>query len=105
MVEGRQSFEYNFTGSVEYDSEGTASMICEVLSVDPELHPDQVRRSLSTDGAVLKMQFSATEPKMLRAAVGTFFDLLALATRTYEAFGPVSSEPVLEGGEQERVQA
>jgi len=42
---------------------------------------------------------------MLRAAVGTFFDLLALATRTYEAFGPVSSEPVLEGGEQERVQA
>lgn len=32
--------------------------------------------------------FSAVDARTLRAAVGTFYDLLALATRTLEAFGP-----------------
>jgi hypothetical protein len=29
---------------------------------------------------------------MLRAAVGTFYDLLALATRTIERFGPAAQQ-------------
>ena len=32
--------------------------------------------------------FSAADAKTLRAAVGTFYDLLGLATRTLEAFAP-----------------
>jgi hypothetical protein len=31
--------------------------------------------------------FSATEPRLLRAAVAAFLDLLSLATRTLEKFG------------------
>ena len=32
--------------------------------------------------------FSAADAKTLRAAVGTFYDLLGLATRTLEVFAP-----------------
>jgi hypothetical protein len=39
------------------------------------------------DGTVLVLEFAAIDMRTLRAAVGTFCDLLGLATRTLEAFG------------------
>ena len=38
--------------------------------------------------SVLCRRFNATDVRTLRAAVSTFFDLLALVTRTLEMFGP-----------------
>ena len=38
--------------------------------------------------------FSAADAKTLRAAVGTFYDLLGLATRTLEAFAPQEDDRV-----------
>ncbi len=37
-----------------------------------------------------RSKFSAVDARTLRAAVGSFCDLLGLATRTLEAFGPGS---------------
>lgn len=48
-------------------------------------------RELSTDGAALVLNFAAVDMRTLRAAVGTFCDLLGLASRTLEAFGPLET--------------
>ena len=36
--------------------------------------------------------YSAVDARTLRAAVGALYDLLGLAARTLEAFGPVGSQ-------------
>lgn len=43
------------------------------------------------EGSTLVMNFAAVDMRTLRAAVGTFCDLLGLATRTLEAFGPAAT--------------
>jgi len=60
-----------------------------------QLRPEAVTRELSVEGPTLVLNFAAVDMRTLRAAVGTFCDLLALATRTLEAFGPGS--PALAG--------
>ena len=56
-----------------------------------QLRPEAVTRELSVDGTNLVLQFAAIDMRTLRAAVGTFCDLLGLATRTLEAFGPAAA--------------
>lgn len=58
------------------------------LDVDAELNPTLVSRKLTADGRALRIEFAATELRLLRAAVGTFYDLLGLAVRAAERFGP-----------------
>ncbi|CAK0786080.1 hypothetical protein CVIRNUC_009293 [Coccomyxa viridis] len=79
---------YVFQSEHEYQSAGAADMVMKTLSVDPELRPQQVTRKLSVQGRSLQIFFSAADAKTLRAAVGTFYDLLGLATRMLEAFAP-----------------
>ena len=55
-----------------------------------------MRRKLSVDGATLVLNFAAIDMRTLRAAVGTFCDLLGLATRTLEAFGPAAAAAAAE---------
>ena len=43
-------------------------------------------------GILVRRYFSAADAKTLRAAVGTFYDLLGLATRTLEAFSPQAGD-------------
>lgn len=44
-------------------------------------------RQLGVKGPTLVLDFAAVDMRTLRAAVGTFCDLLGLASRTLEAFG------------------
>eukprot|EP00884_Botryococcus_braunii_P021857 jgi/Botrbrau1/8355/Bobra.0046s0016.1 len=74
-------------GSVVFNSERDAHMVCQALSVDPELRPQEVRRRLTVHGSRLDMYFEAVDARLLRASVCTFCDLMGLATRTLEAFG------------------
>ena len=53
-----------------------------------QLRPESVTRELTLEGSTLVLNFAAVDMRTLRAAVGTFCDLLGLATRTLEAFGP-----------------
>eukprot|EP00877_Chromochloris_zofingiensis_P002647 jgi/Chrzof1/12383/Cz06g32140.t1 len=78
---------YTFCGSVDFDSQEAADIVRRALEVDPELHPDQVSKELHVEDNKLIINFAATELRLLRAAVGTFYDMLALATRTVEQFG------------------
>ena len=79
-------FPYAWQGHIDYESAEHASLVQQALAVDPELRPKEVERTLSTEGPVLVMHFRAKQLRMLRAAVGTFLDLVALATRTLDAF-------------------
>ena len=54
--------------------------------MDEELHADKVTKILSTEGCQLKVEFAACDARMLRVSVNSFFDMVALATKTLDAF-------------------
>lgn len=80
---------FTFHAAVTYGSPDVARMVRDALAVDPELRPDVATRELTVVGDDLVLYFSAVDARTLRASVGTFCDLLALATRTAEAFPPL----------------
>ncbi|CAL5228572.1 g11729 [Coccomyxa viridis] len=90
---------YFFQASHEYASASAAEMVVKTLSVDPELRPQLVTRKLSVEGSTLQIHFSATDAKTMQAAVGTFYDLLKLATETLEAFGPEADSMAIADGQ------
>ncbi|KAL4444076.1 hypothetical protein ABPG75_011813 [Micractinium tetrahymenae] len=79
---------FTFTGRVAYATPEEAAMVRNALAVDPELRPEAVTRELAVEGSSLVLHFAAVDMRTLRAAVCTFCDLLGLASRTLEAFGP-----------------
>ncbi|TMW68677.1 hypothetical protein Poli38472_006145 [Pythium oligandrum] len=56
------------------------------IQVDEELQPDKIHRSLSVDGTDLIVHFEATEIRLLRAAVASFYDMSLLVARTLLEF-------------------
>jgi tRNA threonylcarbamoyladenosine modification (KEOPS) complex Pcc1 subunit len=86
MVEPEGECPYLWEGRIEFDCAEHAGYVRQALAVDPELRPQEVARQLRTEGPVLVLTFRAKQMRMLRAAVGTFLDLVALAVRTLEAF-------------------
>ena len=77
---------FKFVTAVTFPAENQARMVFEALSVDPELRPDDVSRDMAVSECQLQVTFAAKEVRLLRAAVGTFCDLMSLAIRTLEAF-------------------
>lgn len=75
---------------VEYPSEELARIVMVTLSVDAELQPDKVARTMEVRGGRLSISFRATDARFLRASFSSFMDMLVLATRTIEEFGPSS---------------
>mmetsp|Transcript_32 Transcript_32/g.77 ORF Transcript_32/g.77 Transcript_32/m.77 type:complete len:83 (+) Transcript_32:127-375(+) len=80
--------DYKHSASIEYASEEAATMVMNTLSVDEELNEGKVSRVLRVEDKTLHISFEATEARLLRAAVSAFYDLLGLATRALEEFGP-----------------
>ncbi|KAF8380011.1 hypothetical protein HHK36_027480 [Tetracentron sinense] len=73
---------------VDYESEENASMVYSALAVDKELQPDKVKRQMSVSNGKLSVHFEAVEARFLRASFSAFVDVLILATKTIEEFGP-----------------
>lgn len=80
---------YTFSSSVPFPTADQAQIVCNAISVDEELRPDCVHREISTQGNTVVVKFAAVDVRTLRAAAGTFCDLLALACRAIEAFPPL----------------
>ncbi|XP_041458267.1 EKC/KEOPS complex subunit PCC1-like [Lytechinus variegatus] len=77
-------------------SEREAEIAYNSLSVDKEPRPKEITKNLRVDGATLIVNFSATQARLMRVAVGSFMDFLLLVTQTMEEFGPpVSKDPVI----------
>lgn len=79
-------FPFEWTATIPFEQPRHAECVHQTLAVDPELRPAEVERKLTLDGAALTIHFKARSARMLRAAVGTFLDLVALAVRTLETF-------------------
>lgn len=73
---------------VNFESDEKASIVYAALNVDKELQPDKVKRVMSVSDGKLAVHFEAVEARFLRASFSAFVDVLTLATRTIEEFGP-----------------
>lgn len=85
------SFFFLLWGSdfeVDYESEENAQVVYSALAVDKELQPDKVKRQMSVSNGKLFVHFEAVEARFLRASFSAFMDVLTLATKTIEEFGP-----------------
>ena len=65
------------TINIPFPTPHLATTASRALSVDAELSP-LVRRTLSTDAATLRVEYSATTNRMLRVAVNGFFESLGV---------------------------
>jgi len=63
-----------------------ATIVHNSLSVDKEIRPKVVTRTMSVTGSVLTVKFSAVDPKQLRASVSGFYEYLTLAIETVKEF-------------------
>jgi len=87
---------FTFSARVPYTTTEHATMIRNTLDVDPELRPEFVNRMITVEGTTLVFYFAAIDARTLRAAVGTFCDLLRLASETLETFPPLQDKPQLD---------
>ena len=55
--------------------------------MDPELHPERVRRTIAAEGAGVSARFEAADGRSLRSAVGAYVDMLGVVLRTLREFG------------------
>ncbi|XP_072181611.1 EKC/KEOPS complex subunit LAGE3-like [Diadema setosum] len=58
------------------------------LRVDKEPRAKEISKELRVEESTLIVNFSATQARLLRVAVGSFMDFLLLVTQTMEEFGP-----------------
>ncbi|KAF9601067.1 hypothetical protein IFM89_015993 [Coptis chinensis] len=76
------------TLEVDYGSEENARIVYAALAVDKELQPDRVKRQMIVSDGKLSVRFEAVEARFLRMSFTSFVDILTLATKTIEEFGP-----------------
>ncbi|OIS99253.1 PREDICTED: uncharacterized protein LOC109230925 [Nicotiana attenuata] len=82
--------QWDFSCNLEVDlgSEENVDIVYTALAVDKELQPDKVKRHISVSNGKLSVHFEAVEARFLRASFSAFVDVLTLATKTIEEFGP-----------------
>ncbi|KAK4838206.1 hypothetical protein QYF36_011908 [Acer negundo] len=73
---------------VDFESDENASIVYAALAIDKELQPDKVKRQMSVANGKLSVHFEGVEARFLRASFSAFVDVLTLATKTIEQFGP-----------------
>ncbi|KAG2196769.1 hypothetical protein INT47_009660, partial [Mucor saturninus] len=71
---------------IPFPNEHLAVIAQRVMDVDTELRVEQVRRIITAEGNLLKVEFGCYNTKMLRVAVNSFLEYLTMATRTIEEF-------------------
>ncbi|PHT87524.1 hypothetical protein T459_09630 [Capsicum annuum] len=82
------SWDFQCNLEVDLGSEENAHIVYTALAVDKELQPDKVKRHMSVSNGKLSVNFEAVEARFLRASFSAFVDVLTLATKTIEEFGP-----------------
>ncbi|KAF1778580.1 CTAG/Pcc1 family [Phytophthora cactorum] len=76
--------------SLGFPEEVDALYVLQTLEVDEELQPEKIHRTLTVKGDELHVydafHFEATEIRLLRAAVSSFYDMSVLTARTLLEF-------------------
>ena len=75
------------TVCLTFSSPRHAKIALNSLEVDPELDATTVHKKLRTSGEHLFVDFSASEVRILRVALSSFFDMSKVVADTLDAFG------------------
>lgn len=65
-----------------------AVLAARTLSVEAELHPERVTRTVTASGASLVARFTASDTRNLRLAVGAYMDMACVVLRVLESSAP-----------------
>jgi len=76
-----EDLKYACKMRIKFASEKAARITCQSLNVDAELTPSKVERTLQVDGEYLVVEIRATEIRLLRASVASFFDMAMVSVR------------------------
>ncbi len=79
---------------VAFDTAEHADMVRRCISVDPEVRPNMVRRSLHTEDSLLIVHFAAKDLRSLRVSLGSHLEMMELSVRTIEQLAPETFAPL-----------
>lgn len=84
----QQQEELNFkaTARIRFACNEHAAMAARALSVDDELQPTKAAKEFATEGEYLVGTFRASEARVLRVVLASFYDMLAVTLRTLRDF-------------------
>eukprot|EP00968_Pinguiococcus_pyrenoidosus_P020070 scaffold2277_cov256-Pinguiococcus_pyrenoidosus.AAC.7 len=79
---------------VVFPTERAAKMVEQAIKVDKELQPDKIRRDIRaeqmprrlTSGPKRHRRFQATEARLLRVSLSSFYDMVGVCLRTLQEF-------------------
>ncbi|XP_072514623.1 L antigen family member 3-like [Salminus brasiliensis] len=84
---GAVSARLEFTVEVPFPSQREASIAVQSLFPDREPRKGGITKTLSVSANILSVKWTADEARVLRVAVASFLDHLALVMETMDAFG------------------
>jgi len=90
MSNADSAYPYQCDIEIAMSSPEMASSVQAILSVDQEIG-DRVTKEMVAHDAVLHVHFRATEARMLRVSVSSFYDYLLVCLKCYQEFGNNSS--------------
>lgn len=71
---------------MRFSSDEAAGVALRALAPDGELHPEVVSREMRVAECQLVVDFTSSDPKMLRQSMNSFFDMVALVDRVQHEF-------------------
>lgn len=72
----------SYEGRICFPQRHQAEIVAEAVSTDAELRPELVDRHVYIDNSTLVIQVEATDVKVLRTAVTSFYDFIRVSIRT-----------------------
>ena len=93
MSSFKETDEHPYCGSVRinFPSERQACIVRDCMIVDEELQPQKVTKNFEVEGADLVIHVQATELRMLRVALSSFFDMVSVSVKTLLEFDDSSA--------------
>jgi len=95
------SFPYECDLDITFPTEDHADTVKRAMEVDEEIG-DRIKKSFSIvksssndELVVMRVQFQATEAKMLRVAVSTFYDYLTVTLKCFQEFEDVPDQTMI----------
>ena len=79
--------EYKSEVRLEMGSMEAAEIFKQCMEVDEELQPTKISRSFSIEEeSIIVVKFVSTDPKVLRVAMSSFYDMAIVSCKTLLAF-------------------
>ena len=78
--------EYSAKTSFRFQTSDHAEIVKRCLEVDEELQPTKIEKVFQVDGPILTVLFRSSDPKVLRVAMSSFFDMMVVSVKSLIEF-------------------